>query len=137
MYAATEGLWYLITSKNPDTSKFTDEDFDNYKDILINTNTMRTNNDPDNPKPKSSRSNKWNNIVKPVWEELKGKKSGKKKAVQSNLMYQYVEKEPEVVTISEDPSVNIERLNLLRAQYKAGNTGVRNEAITVLDALFN
>ena len=35
-YTGTEGLWYLITSKNPDTSKFTDEDFDNYKDILIN-----------------------------------------------------------------------------------------------------
>ena len=58
-YQGTPGLWELITSKIPDNEIFTADDYENYQDILIKTNAMRLNNDPDSAKPKGSRSEKW------------------------------------------------------------------------------
>ena len=125
-FNATEGLWELITSKNP--KKFTDEDYDNYEDLMIMTDALHRNNDEDNPHPKGNhKSYKWMNILRPIWNRKKGGI--------------YISKKKEgyegkgVVVIPSDPNALLERLDLLLASQKAGHTGVRNELVSICDEL--
>ena len=78
VFEGSSGLWELITSKNPDPDNYTDEEVSKYQDLVFLTNTAYQNNNPDNPKPKSSKSIKWHNIIKPVWEYIKKTKSNSK-----------------------------------------------------------
>ena len=72
-FRGTPSLWELITSKNL-KSNF-DDDIENYKIILLKTNVLHRNNDPNNPYPKASKSYKWEKILSPIWEVSKpGKK---------------------------------------------------------------
>ena len=65
-YAGTPGLWELITMTKPNETIYDDNDLNDYAEILHATNAMRQ---PKNPnKPRSSRSEKWKNIIKPIWE---------------------------------------------------------------------
>ena len=118
-YKGTNGLWELITSKDPDSEVYTDQDLDTYEKILVSTNAMRQNNDSNSNKPKSSKSSKWKDIIKPIWDKNKGKTTA------------------EVITISENPDERIERIFLLQSQYKAGNTGVQKEALELLNKSFD
>ena len=125
-FEGTPGLWELITSINP--KKYTDQDYDNYHDLMIMTNALHRDNDDANPNPKSSRSFKWVNILSPIWFERKG--------------YTYrPPKEKEgyegegVVVIPSDPNALLERLDLLLASQEAGHTGVRNELVSICDEL--
>ena len=71
-YEGTPGLWELIVSKEP--KDFTREDYENYAKLMIKTNTLHRDNDPNSLYPKSSKSYKWNNILKDIWlkeKELK------------------------------------------------------------------
>jgi hypothetical protein len=65
-YAGTPGPWELITMAKTNKSIYNNNDFEAYKEILVETNAMRQ---PSNPsKPKSSRSTKYKEIIKPIWE---------------------------------------------------------------------
>ena len=121
-YEGTPGLWELLVSKNPDPDKFTEQDLDNYKVILVNSNTMHQNNDPTSTKPKSGKSDKWKKIVSPVWKEYKSARSEGESAV-------------ETVYLSDNPNTLMERLALLRGEFEAGNKGVTNEAIEIIEEL--
>ena len=77
IYRGSPGLWELITSKDP--KNFTEEDFENYVGLLVQTDTIFQDNNPNNTKPKSSGGSKWNNLISPIWEEIKPKKEKKKK----------------------------------------------------------
>ena len=124
-FEGTPGLWELIMSINP--KKYTDQDYDNYDDLMVMTNALHRNNDEDNPNPKSSKSYKWVDILSPIWFKKKGgiffpkKKEG------------YGGKG--VVVIPSDPNALLERLDLLLASQEAGHTGVRNELVSICDAL--
>ena len=73
IYIGTPGLWELITSTTP--QNFTEEDYINYRDLLIQTNTIYQGNDSNKNNPKSSKSEKWTKLIRPVWEHIKeGKK---------------------------------------------------------------
>jgi hypothetical protein len=113
-YQGTPGLWELLVRSNPDNNVYTKEDHDNYADILIETSAMKQKNDPSSLKPKSSRSYKWNNVIKPVWNKHIGKG---------------------LVVIPSDPKALAERLEVLMASKAAGNTGVRNEVVSICDEL--
>ena len=116
-YLGTPGLWELIVSKNPDDTIYTNDDYDNYARLMLKTNTLHCDNDPNNVYPKSSKGQKWKRILKTIWdnrEEYEG--SG-------------------VVFISSDPDSLLERLDLLLASQEAGNTGVRNELVSICDEL--
>ena len=69
-FEGTPGLWELIMSKIP--KKFTDNDYDNYEDLMIMTNALHRNNDEDNPHPKGSGSTKWRKLLSPIWHRKKG-----------------------------------------------------------------
>ena len=110
-FRGTSGLWELIMEDNP--RKYTREDEDEYGRLLIETNALHRDFDPNNPKPRSSKSNKWEDILGPIWynrEKYEGKG---------------------VVVIPSDPNALLERLDLLFASQEAGHTGVRNELVSM------
>ena len=116
-YIGTPGLWELITMTNPDSELYDTVDMVNYAEILNETNAIRQ---PNNPrKPRASRSNKYRNIIKPIWDNRDKKpRTGEG-----------------VVVLPHDPNGLIEMLALRMASFKAGNTGVRNEIISICDEL--
>ena len=125
-FVGTPGLWELITSMNP--KKYTDQDYDNYDDLMVMTNALHRDNDENNPNPKSNRSYKWVDILSPIWFKKKGgifTFPKKKEGYQGKG----------VVVIPSDPNALLERLDLLLASQEAGHTGVRNELVSICDEL--
>ena len=133
-YEGTRGLWELIMSNNP--QNFTEEDFTNYGELLIQTNTIYQKNNPNQNKPKSSGSYKWTNIISPIWEEVKKRKRLK------TIEEEDEDDDPQPSTsgtglkiLPSDPNALIDRFDLLLTSQKAGHTGVRNEIVSILDEL--
>ena len=126
-FIGTDGLWELLTSKNP--QNYEDNDYDNYEDLMIMTNALHVDNDEDNPHPKGNhKTYKWLNIVRPIWFKKKGG------------VYRFPKKKEGyegsgVVVIPSDPNALLERLDLLLASQEAGHTGVRNELVSICDEL--
>ena len=140
-YPGTSGLWELIVSKEPQEGIYTENDYINYVNLLIQTNTIYRNNNPNSPYPKSSSSEKWDKLISPVWVHIreskkpipkeKGRKGRKKR-----------QEDPQPGTsgtglkiLPSDPNALIDRFDLLFSSQKAGHTGVRNEIISILDEL--
>ena len=113
-FRGTPGLWELIMSKNPED--FTKEDYENYAKLMVKTNALYRNYDPNNPNPRSSKSDKWN-LIRLIWAK-RGEYEGKG-----------------VVVIPSDPNALLERLDLLLANQEAGHTGVGNELVSICDEL--
>ena len=132
-YQGSPGPWQLLTKKEP--KEYTENDLQNYKRILINTNALYQNYDPTSNKPRSSRSSKWA-LVKPFWSEL----TGKKPILQpSKLADAFENLKPYagmgVVYLSQDPVELTNRLQLLVSEFKAGNTTTSNEIVAIMDEL--
>ena len=131
-YPGTPGLWELIMSKDP-KKIFNDDDFKNYEDLLRRTNAIYRNNNPNQNHAKGNyQGTKWENLVKPIWVNIKGEKEfregtkkGKKKTKGKGV----------TVVIPEDPNALLERLDLLLASQEAGHTGVGNELVSICDEL--
>ena len=132
IFEGTPGFWELITSKNPNPDNYTSEDLGKYQQLVILTNTAYQGNNPKNNKAKSSKSPKWKNIIKPIWEQIKKQKEE-----------EYEEEEYEEPATSgtglkilpSDPNALINGFDLLFSSQKAGHTGVRNEIVSILDEL--
>ena len=120
-YIGTSGLWDLIMKDEP--QNFTEEDYINYINLLVQTNTIHQKNDPNNTKPKSSSSEKWKNLISPVWEHIR---ESKKQPGTSGSGLKI---------LPSDPNALINRFDLLFSSKKAGHTGVRNEIVSILDEL--
>ena len=143
IFEGTPGFWELVTSKNPNPENYTEEDLDKYRQLLLLTNAFYRDNNPDNNNPKSSKSSKWKNIIKPIWEQIK-----KQKEEEEEEEEEYEEEYEEAATIPftptkgtglkilpSDPNALIDRFDLLFSSKKAGHTGVRNEIVSILDEL--
>ena len=113
-FEGTPGLWELIMSKNPEY--FTEDDYKNYTRLTLKTNALHRNYDPNNPNPRSSKSDKWN-LIRLIWAK-RGEYEGKG-----------------VVVIQGDPNALLERLDLLLVSQEAGHTGVGNELVSICDEL--
>ena len=114
-YEGTPSLWELIMSKN--STDYTDDDYDNYARLMLKTNTLHRDNDPNSNNPKSSKGDKWMELLRPIW---KSRKAYEGKGV---------------IVIPSNPKALLERLDLLLASQKAGHTGVRNELVSICDEL--
>lgn len=115
-YTGTPGLWELITMARPNDSIYDQDDLDNYYEILDDTNAIRNESNPN--KPKSSRSEKYRVLIKPLWESIKIKKG-------SGI----------TIILPSDPNALVEMLSIRLAAAKAGNTGAANEAVAISDEL--
>ena len=115
-YVGTPSLWELILSKNPDDSIH--KDYDNYARLMLQTNSLYRDNDPNSKYPKSSKGEKWKKILRTIWEnkeEYEG--SG-------------------VVFLPKDPNALLKMLDLSISSKEAGNTGItRNYLVSILDEL--
>ena len=117
-FLGTKGLWELITSKKPNKDSYDEHDYMNYERLMVKTNALHRDYDPTNPLPRGSKSNKWKNILAPIWHTREKYHEGKG-----------------TVIMSSDPNALLERLDLLLASQKAGNTGVGNELVSICDEL--
>ena len=128
-YEGTKGLWELIIFKNPDN--YTEDDYLNYINLLVQTNTIYQGNNPNQNRAKSSGGDKWNKLISPVWEHIKeSKKPLKRKRRQQDPITGEGLK-----ILPSDPNALIDRFDLLFSSKKAGHTGVRNEIVSILDEL--
>ena len=134
-YPGTPGLWELIMNDNPQI--FTEEDYLNYGRILKQTNTIYQKNNPDQNRAKSSGGNKWKNLIKPIWEDIKQQKKEEETDEEEDE-----DDDPQPSTsgtglkiLPSDPNALINRFDLLFSSQKAGHTGVRNEIVSILDEL--
>jgi len=62
-YEATEGLMELLTKKDPDTELCIEQDYEDYKEILLNTNAIYQGFNPETKKVNSNSSQIWKNII--------------------------------------------------------------------------
>ena len=90
---------------------------------MIKTNALHKGNDPNNPYPKSSKSDKWLEILSPIWH--------RKRLAEWREGYEG----EGIVIISSDPNALLERLDLLLASQKVCHTGVGNELVSICDEL--
>ena len=116
-FLGTSGLWELITSKKPNKFNYDKADHNSYVRLMIKTDALHHNNDPNNPQPKSSKSEKWNNLLRYIWA------------------YKINYEGKGIVIMPSDPNALLERLDLLLASQEAGPTGVRNELVSICDEL--
>ena len=124
-FLGTDGLWELITSKDPQEElDYDEDDLKEYERLMIKTNALHKDYDPSNPHPRSSRSDKWLEILSPIWHRKKLAELQKKGYEGKG-----------VVIMSSDPNALLERLDLLLASQKAGHTGVGNELVSICDEL--
>ena len=145
-YKGTPGLWELIVSKKPGANKYKKEDYENYAKLMVKTNALHVDNNPKNKKPKSSRADKWIQILSPIWYEEKAKQELSKQEIQELRKQEKKERKAErkktkttgkgvVVVIPKDPNALLERLDLLLSSQEAGHTGVGNELVSICDEL--
>lgn len=156
-YSWTFGLWSLLCEKTPKGA--TESDKENYFGILSQTNVHLNK----NKKPKSNSSFKWKYIVKPIYERLKSYETVNpiKRRKLSNErphsadaiiqpppfnfqlestkkgegLYKGITDKTQIVYY-DDPNELVSRLNLLASSQNAGNTGVDNEMISILEELY-
>ena len=84
--------------------------------LMLKTNALHRNNDPKSLYPKNSKGDKWR-LLRYIWAKRR-------------------EYEGEgVVVIPSDPNTLCKRLDLLLASKKVGNTGVRNELVSICNEL--
>ena len=143
-FKGTDGLWKLITLREP--VDFNKEDKDEYERLMIKTNVIHHDDDPKNPHPKSSDSYKWKKIIGPIWYKKQGFSEENAIKMTNNRKYRErlvkkmrkIKREYEgegVVVIPSDPNALLERFELLLASQEAGHTGVRNELVSICDEL--
>ena len=132
-YPGTPGLWELIMNENP--QNFTEEDYLNYGRILKQTNTIYQKNNPNQNRAKSSGGNKWKNLIKPIWEDIKQQKKETDEEEEEEDDPQPSTSGTGLKILPSDPNALINRFDLLFSSKKAGHTGVRNEIVSILDEL--
>ena len=129
-YTGTPGLWELIISQEPQEGKYTEDDYIEYINLLVQTNTIYQGNNPNQNRAKSSGGDKWNKLISPVWEHIReSKKPLKRKRRQQDPTGSGLK------ILPSDPNALIDRFDLLFSSKKAGHTGVKNEIVAILDEL--
>ena len=143
-FRGTNGLWELITSRDP--VDFDKDDKDEYERLMVKTNALHREYNPSNPRPRGSMGKKWKNILGPIWYKKQGfseedafrmtkDKNYRKRLIKKMCKIKYEYEGEGVVVIPSDPNALLERLDLLLASQEAGHTGVRNELVSICDEL--
>jgi hypothetical protein len=144
-YKGTEGLWALLTKKDipekyidKNLEDFIDEDLKSYREILINSGSMFHNNDPNSNKPKSSRGEKYNKIIKLIRPRLRSQSLSPKKGYGlkiKNLNMKIYNNNKIDYKHWDDPNELAERLKFIVSEEIAGNNNLNNEKIEIIQEL--
>lgn len=131
-FKGTEGLWELITRKQP--VGFTNEDYETYKKILKMTNALYQNHDPSQNRVKSSSSDKYKTLIKPIWLELKTKGEGLKERKQGKGIKRYTNM-PQQFVWMDDVRKLVDRLLVIAGEEAAGNKNFYNEKVGIMEMI--
>jgi hypothetical protein len=123
-YEATRGLMELLTKKDPNVDLCIEEDFDDYKEIILNTNALYQNFDPESKRLNSDQSEKWKLIKNRLFPNLVKKKGG-----------MLINQSETMTFLPNDPIELINQLKLSLASKSAGNNGEYNKINAILDEL--
>ncbi|XP_065651128.1 uncharacterized protein LOC136079323 [Hydra vulgaris] len=127
-YDGTPGLWELVTKFKPNKDVYSNEDLKNYREILINTDAITTN----KGKVRSSRSEKYNELISPIWKDIWTPILSKRKVEYGTGVKKT---RTQTVILPSDPNALVEMLELRIAAWEAGNSSSRNEAVAISDEL--
>ena len=152
-YKGTEGVWRLLTLKNPGSTS--PDDLETYRKMLIKTKGFLL---EGQDRVKCNRGNKYKTIIKPIADEWKGSAqlirsragsfsgspstnpsgSGmvKPRVAKPRIAQPRVAKPvPLAIFLPSDPNELVDRHRVLFGAYQAGNTGVFNELQAINDKL--
>lgn len=133
VYKGTPGLWQLITSKVPLDESYNQDDLEVYSDIMQRTNAIRSERDP--RRPKINTGFKWKNLLKPIWNEQKGREKGSPRTSTPKKKGKGLATGYGVEFLPSDPVQLLNQLKLAFASNQAGNTGERNRIVSILETL--
>lgn len=119
-HSITPGLIELLFAKSPAAEKYTREDLSVYKRILIQTSAHMT---ADGVRIRKSIGAKYMKIISNLFKEKKSGSGINIRLQKHNIVYW------------NDPNELVDRLRLLYSSLAAGNTGVRNEIISICGEL--
>lgn len=126
-YRGTPGLYELIFKREPDETVYTDNDKQTYKIILLTTNAHKRHHDPNLP-VKGNKGKKWRNIIGPLVSGESRVGAGIPSAVRlTDNKIEYVH--------WDDPNELVNRLRLLDASHRAGNSAHDNEMLSIIEEL--
>lgn len=134
-YCLTQGLYDLLFKKVVDFDMVTEDDKRLYKTLLLKTNAHRRDYDPNKP-IKSNKGMKYLYIIRPLFKLTKQRSLSEEIAVSGDgLPFMKKVKADVSYVYWDDPNELVERLKLLIASRDAGNTGLDNEIISVIEEL--
>lgn len=131
-YPNTPGLKQLLLNKDVDVNLCTEDDMNHYKLMLLDTNAHRRDFDPSKP-IKSNKGYEYLNVIKPLFQ-LRNKNCSQIKGKGLKPLTKVWKKNVDFV-YWDDPNELVERLKLLIASRDAGNTGLDNEIISIIEEL--
>ncbi|CAI6351669.1 unnamed protein product [Macrosiphum euphorbiae] len=116
----TPGLIELLFAKSPAAEKYTRDDLSVYKRILIQTSAHMT---ADGERIRTSVGAKYMKVISKLFKDRKSGSGINIRLQKHNIVYW------------NDPNELVDRLRLLYSSLAAGNTGVRNEIISICGEL--
>ncbi|XP_051174289.1 uncharacterized protein LOC127289996 [Leptopilina boulardi] len=126
----TSGLLELLFKNKPEQSYISEDDMNNYKQILITSNAHRKNYSSSEP-IHMSKSFKYSNIISRLFSHNETLNTGsslpKFMITKRNFKPDYI--------YWDDPNELVDRLRLLTASRTAGNTGHDNEIMSIIEEL--
>jgi hypothetical protein len=132
-YKGTEGLWKLLTLKNPGNTS--PEDLETYKEMLLQTKAFLL---EGQDRVKCNRGQKYKTIIKPIADEWRAETPYStpcaSPAVMKRRRLQSVQGTG-TVFLPSDPNELVARHKLLFGSFQTGNTGVFNELQAINDRL--
>ena len=118
-FIGTPGLWTLIMQARP--TEYTDEDYKNYAKIVFKTDLIDNPQNVEGGRPRTTF--KWKLLEKIMIEDGD---EDEDEEVENGEGIQFLPRDIKGLS---------SRLNLLLAEYRAGNTATRNEIVAILDEL--
>lgn len=125
-YKETPGLWELLTKQKPNKELVTDQDQQNYEDIMINTNNLYK----DGKIKGNYRGIKYTEYIKPIISKLRAPGTPRM------LPDIPTGKGIKTITLSCDPKQLLQRMDLLFESKRAGNNNVKTELDAIVDKLY-
>lgn len=131
-FKGTEGLWRLLTLKEP--KDFTKDDLNVYEKLVLTTSTYRQNNDPNN-RVKSSSGMKYKKIIQPIL--IKNEILKSQTEVSGSGLEKIVTNAPVEYVFWNSLDELLDRLYIVYGEIKAGNTNpsLVNEIISILEEI--
>ena len=152
-YAKTEGLMQLLFRNDPNNDIVSEEDKQNYKQILEHSHGHRVSWSKDKPIRSFKNNKKYAEIIVPLFNIRKSKRKSiptfkvqqynkslkkTKNVLGQGIFPDYKVANPESMidyVYWDDPNELIDRLRILMAEQTAGNYGHTNEIVTIISEL--